>query len=363
MLAHVHVCWLVLIVAGLSCASNEQPPPASPLLATKAPAPAAAVPQHPQPASAQAAEPANPALAVEQAPVDPFAGTTFPPQNFNPPFERSAKKGDGEWVRLGDSSKAESAALDPPVLYRTTVHPHPVSKWIRVTIAAIDLKHTELHLAAGTDDPRVDQLPDGQAPGLVAEPDREQLVAVFNGGFKPKHGNWGMMVANTELVAPREQGCTVMLGSDGAVNIGSWPKLLGKRGYAMAFRQTPPCLLEAGEVHPDLLAGNTKAWAGRNAKRKTRRRSVIGIDASGRTLFFGVGEEAEPQLLAKAMKHAGAEHAAQLDINWSWTRFLVFGKPNNQLQVTSTLIPQMVHRRRGYVEKTQPRDFFYLKRR
>jgi hypothetical protein len=129
-----------------------------------------------------------------------------------------------------------------------------------------------------------------------------------------------------------------------------------------AYRQTMPCLLEQGEVHESLKAGRDKMWAGRNPDITTRHRSVIGIHESGSILFYGVGIEATPKLLAEGMKYAGAFNATQLDINWGWMRFLLFGerKSDGQLGVTSTLIDQMVHGRTQYVKNPSDRDFFYL---
>lgn len=357
-----------VLFAGLStiaagCAASDAPPRSAPSPMSSPPAPSttASIDSGLTPATdSSGADAATPA---DAAPADPFAGTRFPPEDFAPPHERSAKKGDGKWVRLGSAASNERAAQEPPVLYRTTVQPHTFSKYVTVTVAAMDLKHMSLHLVAGTDDPGVDELPASHPPGLVPQQDQDELVAVFNGGFKPQHGGWGMMVDGKVLVPPREEGCTIMINADDTVEIRSWPALAAKKDAAKAYRQTPPCLLENGEVHPDLLSGNARVWAGRGGDRKTRRRSALGMDASGRVLFFGMGVEADPKLLAEAMKHAGAVHAAQLDINYNWTRFLLFGTAEGELQVTSTLIPQMVHRKRGYVHHTQPRDFFYVKRR
>jgi hypothetical protein len=121
-------------------------------------------------------------------------------------------------------------------------------------------------------------------------------------------------------------------------------------------------LLEAGELHEKLAAFNERPWGGFDPKRKTRRRSALGVDVSGRTLFYGIGEEVGPRVLAEGMRYAGAHFAAELDINWSWTRFLMFGQSTTKpgLKVTSTLIPKMVHQDRQYVEKTSARGFFYV---
>jgi hypothetical protein len=79
-------------------------------------------------------------------------------------------------------------------------------------------------------------------------------------------------------------------------------------------------------------------------------------------LFYGIGEEVGPRVLAEGMRYAGAHFAAERDINWSWTRFLMFGQSTTKpgLKVTSTLIPKMVHQDRQYVEKTSARGFFYV---
>ena len=74
-----------------------------------------------------------------------------------------------------------------------------------------------------------------------------------------------------------------------------------------------------------------------------------------------MGVETEADDLARGMAAAGATDAVELDINYSWTKFLVFG--GDPLVVTSTLIEDMKHQRRGYVEKSAFRDFFYLLRR
>lgn len=94
------------------------------------------------------------------------------------------------------------------------------------------------------------------------------------------------------------------------------------------------------------------------------RRTALGIDTTGKTLLFALGEELEVNELADAMAAAGAVDAAQLDINWSYTRFLFFGRPREgaPLQVTSTLIPKIKHTKRGYVQTPSTRDFFYVLR-
>ena len=61
-----------------------------------------------------------------QAPV-------FPPHDVEPPARKTAAPGDGHWTPFVVASSGM-----PPVMFRTVVHPHPESKWITVTVVAID---------------------------------------------------------------------------------------------------------------------------------------------------------------------------------------------------------------------------------
>jgi hypothetical protein len=78
-------------------------------------------------------------------------------------------------------------------------------------------------------------------------------------------------------------------------------------------------------------------------------------------LFYAIGEETEPRWLAEGLRVAGATRAAELDINWYWTRFLLFGDADGRLKITSTLVPKMEHMETEYVERQSIRDFFYAK--
>jgi hypothetical protein len=255
----------------------------------------------------------------------------------------------------------EPAATAPPIIVRTVVHPHAESKWITVTIAAIDLARVAVHLVPGTEDLEWAKLPVTDSSGLVPAADRERLLAVMNGGFQPKHGRWGLVAEGTVVTPPRETGCTLALFRDGTVRLGSWSGMARDREAMTSVRQTPPCLVEDGALHPSLLRGEDKAWAGHNADLATRRRSAVGLDATRSVLFYGIGEEADPRHLGEALRAAGATAAAELDINWYWTRFLLFGTDDKgTLRVTSTLVPKMEHLAQGYVSRPSTRDFFYL---
>jgi hypothetical protein len=237
-----------------------------------------------------------------------------------------------------------------------------VSKFLSVVVVALDLGRLQIGWVPGADDPKVDALQPKVAAGLIPESARSGAVSVMNGGWQPRHGRWGMMTAGVVLMPPRPEGCTIALHESGRVSVGPWSGIEAGVGELRAYRQTPPCLLHQGHLHPELERNNERRWGGRDPKRKTRRRSAIGIDESGSVLLFAVGIEVGAKLLAEALRHAGAASAAELDINWYWTRFLLLGDADSEgLKVTSTLLPGMEYAAREYTTRPSERDFFFAR--
>ena len=250
-----------------------------------------------------------------------------------------------------------------PLALRTTLHPHPIRKDVEVFVIAFDLTRSELTWMPGQKEPETKAVPDSKRKGIVPAADQPRLVAAFNGGFMTKHGRFGAMIDGHEFLPPRDGACTVALTKSGGVRIAPWEELAGSVGDFNAYRQTPPCLLHQGQPHPS-VGHDHKKW-GLSAEGKFEiRRTALGLDASGRTLFFGLGEWVEPKHIELGMRTAGAVTAAQLDINWSFTRFNFYAKNDNgQLEVKGTLVPKLVHTKRSYVGEVAVRDFFYVKKK
>jgi hypothetical protein len=189
----------------------------------------------------------------------------------------------------------------------------------------------------------------------------------MNGGFMTRHGSWGMMIGGEVFLPPHDDGCTVALYQDGSVRVRTHLELAETVPAMVAYRQTPPCLVEQRAVSPALLGDDKpRRWGLSETGGVSIRRSALGVAEGGRTLLYGFGEGIPPRALAEAMRAAGAVDAAELDVNWSYPRFLLYGpgaSPQAPPEVTATLVPRSKHAPGEYVVKPVERDFFYLVRR
>ncbi len=308
--------------------------------------PAAPAPE-PQPAQA-----AVPDASAPEAPL-------FPPPRFDPPFPAVAAAGDGAWLVMAEGSREG----EPPVMVKGVVHPDPKRGFAAVAVVAMDLQRVALRLVAGTTEPVSQNVPLSERPGTIPATEQSNLVAAFNGGFKALHGQYGMMIEGKTFLPPRDIACTVGLYRDGAIRIGTWPTLATTQVDMVAYRQAPACLVEQGELNTKLTEYN-KNWGATVSGETVIRRSAIGIDATGRTLFYALGEAVTAQSLARAMKAVGARDAAQLDVNYAYPRFLLFDHPPGaDRRAVSSLVPHVDYRAHDYVKDPSPRDFFYVTRR
>jgi hypothetical protein len=257
----------------------------------------------------------------------------------------------------------EGAAAETQALARTTVHTQPYRKDAVVVVVAVDLRRVDLVPVAGTEEPVSTTIPAERRPGLVPVADQASLIAVFNGGFLSKHGQYGMRVNGDDFGAPREDGCTIAFVDDGSLRIATFRALLPLVSRLRSYRQTPACLVEGGVDDARLVHEDTaRLWGAAIGGKREIRRTALGLDATGQTLYFGIGEWVWARDLALALKVAGAVDVAELDINWSYTRFLLYDR-STPPKVVSTLIPKVEYSKDGYISKAAPRDFFYLRRK
>jgi hypothetical protein len=341
-------------VLAIGCADTS-PPPVAP---ASAPPPAAAALAPPPPSVVPAAATSAPVAAAPLAPPRP----PFPPPAFTPPIERTKKPGDGAWTPL-----VADPAGGPALLMRSTLHPDRVKPHVYVALVAIDLDRVAVRLVAGKKEPIAPNVPEERRPGVIAADDLPRLVAVMNGGFMTRHGKWGMAIGGDVFLPPRDEGCTVALMRDGSVRVATHTALASSLAQAIGWRQTPPCLVEQGKIHEALLGSEKpRRWGMNGSGGVDIRRSAVGLLPHGRTLIYALGEWVTPRQMAETMLAVGVEDAAQLDVNWSYTRFLLYGPPpapGAPPEVTATLVPKIKHAPKQYVKKPAERDFFYLARK
>lgn len=296
--------------------------------------------------------------ATSSQPVQAPTVTGSEPLAVAAPYPRTAKPADGQWEVL-----SPQAPTSRPALWRTTLHPHPINRHVSVQVVAMDLRQLRVGWVVGAGDTGHERLEPFMTAGVVPVAGREKAVAVFNGGFLARHGWWGQQSHGQVLVPPKAEGCGVALFTDGRIQLGLFSEFDADAALE-TYRQTPPCLVHEGEVHPSLSAGRDRIWAGKNQERKTRRRSALGMKSSSQMLFYLLGTEAEPLDLARALIALGAEVGLQLDINWNWTRFfLVAANEQGQPAVAEPLAQGMAHDRGEYFSRPSQRDFFFVVRR
>jgi hypothetical protein len=320
-----------------------------------------------EPASIRAASEAPTRItpAAGPAPIEPLQAareverTPFRPRNVGPMYATLDAPGDGRWVVLPDAASSREA-----LMFKTLLHPDTERAWAELFVVALDLRRVRLHLVPGTVEPRATdpEAADLARPGRVPDEYHASVVAAFNGGFKTEHGHYGMSLNGVTLVPPLPTTCTVAWLKDNTLRIGSWSRLgQPARDAATWWRQTPDCMYEAGKINPRLAGGLVSKWGSTLDGETVIRRSAMGIDAAGTTLYVGISNHTTAPALARGMHHAGAATVAQLDINFSYPKFVTFREsPVSKLRVAAPLTDDFEYSEHEYLRKPSPRDFFYV---
>jgi hypothetical protein len=312
--------------------------------------------------SAAPAPSAAPSASAAVPPPSP-AGPSFKLENPGPALKDWSAPGDGEWVGVRDVRHPE----EPPRMFKTLLHPDKGRSWAEVFVVAIDLKQVELFPVAGTQEPQPDSdlakqyVREGKIP-LSAQ---RTLLAAFNGGFMTEHGGYGMKLDGVTIAKPKPRACTIALYKDGSLRIASWPELAGGEADMLWFRQTPECMWENDKLHAGLQAGaGLKKWGSTVDGETVIRRSGIGLNAERGVLFVAITNHTSARVLADGLHHAGATDVAQLDVNWSYPKFVTF-EPIGHTSVLHPvpLAPGFEYSDDEYLRKKEKRDFFYVLRK
>jgi hypothetical protein len=279
------------------------------------------------------------------------------PRDVGPMLARAAT--DGHWAPVAVDQDAGA-----PLLFKMVLHPD-AARPAELFVVAVELARVRLASVAGAPDPEAEiaAAKSYVRTAVIPAAHHAALLGAFNGGWKADHGHFGMKVDGVTLTAPRDSSCTVAGYDDDTLRIAPWPDVVATEPRMRFFRQTPACLFTRGVRHPGLTAEQTTNWGAAADASPIIRRSAIGLDEHGKTLFIGVSNAMTAPALANGMRHAGAYDIAELDVNWSFPKFLVFRTNAAGVLEAETLFPGFVFDKAEYVRKKSPRDFFYLVRR
>ena len=311
------------------------------------------------PATYWAPPPAAPGSSSSEsvAPPPPH-DDVFPPPRFTAPYPNVATASDGVWIAMPAPQDPQA----PTGLYKALVHPDGKRSFAVVAIVAIDLRSVNVTSVPGFGEPQSAALTRDKRPGLVPREALPDLLACFNGGFQAVHGQWGMMVDGVTLLQPRPIGCTITKYKDGAMRVAVWKRIADSEPDMAFYRQTPPCLVEEGNINPATQGEKNTGWGATVDGDTIIRRSAFGLDKSGKIAFYGMGDALSAGTLAKAMHAAGAWEVAQLDVNWQYPRFFTYDG-GKEPRIVAPLAPVANFRADEYTGKPEFRDFFYLTRK
>jgi hypothetical protein len=254
-------------------------------------------------------------------------------------------------------------------MMKTLLHPDKSRSWAEVFVVALDLRRVRLHLVPGTKEPAAteDAAADMARPGVIPEEFRTRVLGAFNGGFKTEHGQYGMFTENTLLVKPKPGVCAVAAYADGSMRVATWDKIADTASNMVFWRETPVCMYENDALHWRLSDPSlARKWGATLDGETVIRRSAIGIDATGQVLFVSISNHTTARVIADGVHHAGAVTVAQLDVNYSYPKFVTFeGKKHLESgeaskRIAIPLADGFEFSEDEYIRDKNRRDFFYI---
>jgi hypothetical protein len=284
----------------------------------------------------------------------------FTRAKLKPMYENIATAGDGIWVPLIDPRKPK----DRTRILKTFLHPDKNRSWSVVAILAVDLAQVELHPVAGRFEPesKTKEAKDYERGAVVPAKHHDIMIAAFNGGYKSTHGAYGMKVDGVVLTPPRPLCCVFAKMKDGSLLISDWDKVKDREPEMVWWRQTPICMYDQGEAHPALSMPKLGWGASSVSGTTVIRRSGVGLTPDRKLLLIALGDHVTGKALAESLKHAGADSIAQLDVNFSFPKFLTYKKRDDGTLEPVPLTKNFEFEPDQYIGTRSHRDFFYLTR-
>jgi hypothetical protein len=286
------------------------------------------------------------------------AGPSAPPANQPSSVPAGQAPSDGPSLTAVWSPFVDTAS-GQPALERALVGPDPSRPYATAALVRIDLRATQLHLVAGTLEPR--SAARVARTGVIPAADRRPgtLLAAFNGGFKAANGEFGMAAGGATLLPPIDGLATLAIYRDGSVRLGTWGDDIVPAPDLVAFRQNCPPLLDHGQLTDAATSDDPTLWGKTVGNKIATWRSGLGLSADGRYLIYAAGDSLTVPALAQALASGGADRGMQLDINSWWARFVTYTPGAGGRLVAQKLLTSMVGDARQFLAP-DTRDFFYV---
>jgi hypothetical protein len=248
--------------------------------------------------------------ATRTLPVDPEIG--WPPSPIDP-WVTPELPGEGQWHPLDKDPFVRRIEGLPPAFLTTFVRSDRTRKATRVYIALWDPRQVELHMMAGTVEPKGAT---GEAgPGFIPRSPEvmKRVVAASNAGFQALHGEFGMMADGVVYLPPKEYGATVAVTRDGTTGFGTWPGNQQIPEGILSYRQNMTVMVQDQKFNPygrTWWGGTPPGW---EDKTHTVRTGIC--LTKERFIGYFYGADLSPDALAQAMILARCSFGIALDMN------------------------------------------------
>jgi hypothetical protein len=243
-------------------------------------------------------------------PVDPEIGWPPPPLE---PYVTPALNGEGQWNPQDSDPVIHVAHGLPPAVLTTFIRSDRGRKATRVYVALWDPRQVELHMMAGTVEPKTATGETG--PGLIPRSPEvlRRVIAASNAGFQALHGEFGMMADGVVYLPPKPYGATVAVKRDGNVVFGTWPEDQTVPPEILSYRQNMTVMVLDEKFNPygrNWWGGTPPGWAD---KTHTVRTGVCLTREDFIAYFYG--SDISPEALSQAMIQTRCKFGIALDMN------------------------------------------------
>lgn len=245
------------------------------------------------------------------------------------------------------------------VAYRTYIQPDPTRPYAVVGVVAFSPVRTRLHFVLGSVEPYSPNAPKRTGAMLPADKTPGVLLAMFNGGFKARNGQYGAMADGITALPPRTGLGTIAIYRDGSLGLGEWGSEIQLTPDMVAWRQNGPLVIHQGVINSRIYDNLPQDWGYTVTDTSPTWRSALGLSADGQTYYYLCGSSLSMKTLARSMLAVGIYNGMQLDINAYWVNFVAIKTDGQQLGAQA-LFPDMMKENIDRYLSPYERDFFYV---